>query len=231
MSGPALAGLIAFAGIPYGYAVVLSFHNVRLGSPLEPTCFGLEQYRRLFTDPDLAGPFLRALLDNLTFAVVVAPFQTALALGLAILLNRKLKAIGLFRSLFFMPARKSRDDQLATTWDHKQEVNCVFAMSDVCQGIPGADGQDVLRRRACRSGSLTLPLALAGALSPSRRPGGRCIGQSPWLREPVLPHSADRGRHQGSPGGPWDGQVGHAGADRAARLASGADHDDAAFFP
>jgi len=94
--------------------VVLSFHNVRLGSPLEPTCFGLEQYRRLFTDPDLAGPFLRALLDNLTFAVVVVPFQTALALGLAILLNRKLKAIGLFRSLFFMPARKSRDDQFAT---------------------------------------------------------------------------------------------------------------------
>ncbi|GAB2965513.1 sugar ABC transporter permease [Streptomyces pseudoechinosporeus] len=103
MSTPAVVGLIAFVGIPFGYAVVLSFYNVRLGSPLEPTWFGIEHYRRLFTDPDLSGPFLRSLLNNLTFAAVVVPVQTGLALGLAILLNRKLKAIGLFRSLFFMP--------------------------------------------------------------------------------------------------------------------------------
>ncbi|MFD5374758.1 carbohydrate ABC transporter permease [Streptomyces griseoincarnatus] len=103
MSAPAVGGLIAFVGIPFGYAVVLSFYNVRLGSPLEPAFFGVEHYRRLFTDPDLSGPFLRALLNNLTFAAVVVPLQTGLALALAILLNRKLKAIGLFRSFFFMP--------------------------------------------------------------------------------------------------------------------------------
>ncbi|MFF7978628.1 carbohydrate ABC transporter permease [Streptomyces sp. NPDC007901] len=103
MSAPALTGLIAFVGVPFGYAVVLSFYNVRLGSPLPPRFFGMEQYRRLFTDPDMSGPFLRALLNNLTFAVVVVPLQTGLALGLAILLNRKLKAIGVFRSLFFLP--------------------------------------------------------------------------------------------------------------------------------
>ncbi|MFH0243925.1 carbohydrate ABC transporter permease [Streptomyces sp. HK10] len=103
MSAPALGGLIAFVGVPFVYAVVLSFYNVRLGSPLPPRFFGLEQYRRIFTDPDMSGPFLRALLNNLTFAAVVVPLQTALALGLAILLNRKLKAIGVFRSLFFLP--------------------------------------------------------------------------------------------------------------------------------
>ncbi|MFI0446952.1 carbohydrate ABC transporter permease [Actinomadura sp. 6N118] len=103
MSGPAVIGLIAFVGVPFGYAVVLSFYNVRLGSRQPPTFFGLEQYRRLFTDPDMSGPFLRALLNNLTFAAVVVPLQTGLALALAILLNRKLKAIGLFRSFFFMP--------------------------------------------------------------------------------------------------------------------------------
>jgi len=103
MSAPALTGLIAFVGVPFVYAVILSFYNVRLGSPLAPSFFGLEQYRRLFTDPDLSGPFLRALLNNAVFAVVVVPLQTGLALALAILLNRKLRAIGLFRSLFFMP--------------------------------------------------------------------------------------------------------------------------------
>ncbi|MEW2417870.1 sugar ABC transporter permease [Streptomyces sp. NPDC046866] len=103
MSAPALGGLIAFVGVPFVYAVVLSFYNVRLGSPLPPRFFGIEQYRRLFTDPDVSGPFLRALLNNLTFTVVVVPVQTGLALALAILLNRKLKAIGVFRSLFFLP--------------------------------------------------------------------------------------------------------------------------------
>lgn len=103
MSAPALGGLIAFVGVPFVYAVVLSFYNVRLGSPLPPRFFGIEQYRRLFTDPDMSGPFLRALLNNLTFTVVVVPVQTGLALALAILLNRKLKAIGVFRSLFFLP--------------------------------------------------------------------------------------------------------------------------------
>ncbi|MER5372999.1 sugar ABC transporter permease [Streptomyces sp. NPDC002553] len=103
MSAPALGGLIAFVGVPFVYAVVLSFYNVRLGSPLPPRFFGLEQYRRIFTDPDLSGPFLRALLNNLTFAVLVVPLQTGLALALAILLNRKLKAIGVYRSLFFLP--------------------------------------------------------------------------------------------------------------------------------
>ena len=103
MSAPTLLGLIAFVGVPFGYAVVLSFYNVRLGSPRPPEFFGVEQYRRLFTDPDLSGPFLRALLNNLIFAGAVVPLQTGLALALAVLLNRRLKGIGVFRSLFFVP--------------------------------------------------------------------------------------------------------------------------------
>ncbi|MCX4825762.1 sugar ABC transporter permease [Streptomyces sp. NBC_01142] len=103
MSAPALAGLVALVGVPFLYAVFLSFHHVRLGSPRPPSFVGLEQYRRLFTDPDLSGPFLRALFNNLTFAAVVVPLQTGLALALALLLNRKLKGIGFFRSVFFMP--------------------------------------------------------------------------------------------------------------------------------
>ncbi len=103
MSAPALLGLIAFVGVPFGYAVVLSLYNVRLGSPRPPRFFGLEQYRRLFTDPDLSEPFWRSLLNNLTFAAAVVPLQTGIALALAVLLNRRLRGIGLFRSLFFLP--------------------------------------------------------------------------------------------------------------------------------
>ncbi|MEH0424426.1 carbohydrate ABC transporter permease [Streptomyces sp. B21-083] len=103
MSAPALIGLITFVGVPFGYAVVLSFYKVRLGSPRPPEFFGLEHYRRLFTDPDLSDQFLRSLLNNLVFAGAAVPLQTGIALALAVLLNRRLKGIGVFRSLFFLP--------------------------------------------------------------------------------------------------------------------------------
>jgi multiple sugar transport system permease protein len=99
MAAPALTGLFLFVLLPFALAVVLSFTNLRLGSPLPTQFLGLEQYRRIWLDPS----FRHALLNNSLFAVVVVPVQTALALGLALLLNRPLRGMALFRTLFFMP--------------------------------------------------------------------------------------------------------------------------------
>ncbi len=99
ISMPALLGLLAFVVAPFLLAVVLGFSNLRLGSPLPLEWVGFEQYRRIFADPS----FTRALFNNLLFALVVVPLQTALALVLALLLNRRLRGIALFRTLFFMP--------------------------------------------------------------------------------------------------------------------------------
>ncbi|MEW8322493.1 MAG: sugar ABC transporter permease [Candidatus Thiodiazotropha taylori] len=99
MSAPALVGLLLFVAVPFLFAVALGFTNLRLGSPLPLEWMGIEQYRRIFTDPS----FVRALLNNLLFAAVVVPLQTVLALVLALLLNRRLYGITWFRTLFFMP--------------------------------------------------------------------------------------------------------------------------------
>ena len=98
-AAPALLGLLLFVALPFVLAFVLAFTNLRLGSPLPLEFVGLEQFRRIFSDP----AFLRALLNNAVFALVVVPVQTLLALGLALLLNRRLKGLALFRTLFFMP--------------------------------------------------------------------------------------------------------------------------------
>lgn len=47
--------------------------------------------------------FMRALINTLTFVVVVAPVQAAIALGLALLINQRIRAINIFRTIFFMP--------------------------------------------------------------------------------------------------------------------------------
>jgi multiple sugar transport system permease protein len=99
MAAPALLGLLLFVALPFLLAVVISFTNLRLGSPLPLQFLGLEQYRRVWLDPN----FRQALLNNGLFALVMVPVQTALALGLAVLLNRSLPGIGILRTIFFMP--------------------------------------------------------------------------------------------------------------------------------
>ena len=47
--------------------------------------------------------FLRAMLNTFIFVIVVAPLQGGLALGLALLINQKLRGINVFRTIYFMP--------------------------------------------------------------------------------------------------------------------------------
>ncbi|UHD18583.1 carbohydrate ABC transporter permease [Thiocapsa bogorovii] len=99
LAGPAMLGLLLFILAPFLIALALAFTNLRLGSPLPLEFVGLKQFQRIFADPD----FLQALSNNLLCALTVVPLQTALALGLALLLNRGLRGTVVFRTLFFMP--------------------------------------------------------------------------------------------------------------------------------
>ena len=47
--------------------------------------------------------FMKALVNTFVFVLVVAPVQAGLALGLALLINQRLKGINLFRAIYFMP--------------------------------------------------------------------------------------------------------------------------------
>ncbi len=47
--------------------------------------------------------FWKALANTLTFVLVVAPVQGALALGLALLINQRLRGINFYRAVYFMP--------------------------------------------------------------------------------------------------------------------------------
>jgi multiple sugar transport system permease protein len=94
-----LLGLSLFVLVPFLLTLVMAFTNLRLGSPLPLEFVGLKQFQRIFGDPG----FVHALGNNLLFTLVVVPLQTALALGLALLLEGKLKGRLLFRTLFFVP--------------------------------------------------------------------------------------------------------------------------------
>lgn len=100
-SAPALLLLLIFLVTPFLMAFGLAFTDQRLvPNPNLPTQFvGLRNFVRLVED----NAFLQGILNNFYFVIVVVPLQTALALFLAILINQKLKAINVFRTIFFSP--------------------------------------------------------------------------------------------------------------------------------
>ena len=96
---PAILMLLAFLVTPFVLAVIFSFTNLRLLSPIPLRFVGLQNYVRVFQDPI----FYRALGNNLLFVVIVVPVQTALALALAVLVNQKLRGVRAFRTIYFAP--------------------------------------------------------------------------------------------------------------------------------
>ncbi len=47
--------------------------------------------------------FMKALVNTFLFVLIVAPLQGGLALGLALMINQKLRGINIFRTIYFMP--------------------------------------------------------------------------------------------------------------------------------
>jgi multiple sugar transport system permease protein len=82
-------------------AIGLSFTDQRLiPNPNLPTqIVGFRNFIRLVSDE----AFLRGLLNNFYFVAVVVPIQTSLALGLAMLINQKIRGMNLFRTIYFAP--------------------------------------------------------------------------------------------------------------------------------
>ena len=103
MSLPGLILLTLFVIVPFVTAIYLSFFKVDFNMVEGPQFWGLEQYRRILVDPITSPVFYKALMNNLTFALIVVPAQTGLAVLLAVMLNTKLKGIAFFRTFFFMP--------------------------------------------------------------------------------------------------------------------------------
>ena len=100
-AAPGLVLLFVFLIVPFALAFVFSFTDQRLigNDDLGTRFVGARNYLRLFDDES----FWAALKNNFLFVVVVAPLQSALALGLALLVNQKLVGTRFFRTVYFMP--------------------------------------------------------------------------------------------------------------------------------
>ena len=96
---PAAVLLTTFLLIPIGLTFVLAFTDARLISPRPAQFTGVDNFTRLFED----ATFWKSLRNTIIFAIVIVPVQSACALGLALLVNVKIRGVNFFRTVYFLP--------------------------------------------------------------------------------------------------------------------------------
>jgi multiple sugar transport system permease protein len=96
---PWLVGFSVFFGYPIVMAVYLSLNHYDLLSP--PRWVGLANYRYLFNvDPQV----WIAVRNTLWLIAVLVPLQVVFALGIAMMLARARRGVGVLRTIFYLPA-------------------------------------------------------------------------------------------------------------------------------
>jgi multiple sugar transport system permease protein len=99
---PSLVILLVFAFFPVIFSIIMSF--MRWNLPYKPSWIGIDNYTYLFTNKIGWPAFRQAMLNTFYFAVGSVPLNMAISMFLALLLNQKFRAVGFFRTAYFIPA-------------------------------------------------------------------------------------------------------------------------------
>ena len=95
---PWIIGFLSFTLGPMVFSFGLSFFQADM---LTPSHFiGLQNYQELFRDP----LFLQSMRVTAIYAFVSVPLGVAAALSVAMLLNQKIVALGIWRTIYYMPS-------------------------------------------------------------------------------------------------------------------------------
>jgi multiple sugar transport system permease protein len=128
---PSLAGMVVFLMAPVLSSLVLSFSQwVLIG---EISWIGLDNYVTALADPAVLG----ALRNTLTFILGYLPSVVLIALGLALLLNRRIRGRVVFRAIYFVPVVTS---WVAVSLIWKWLLNPQYGLVNFALGAVGIKG-------------------------------------------------------------------------------------------
>lgn len=133
---PWLIGLIFLTAGPMIASLYLSFTDYNLlKSPIEnpPPWIGLGNYREMFGDPD----FWNSVNVTLIYVLISVPIQLIVALLLALVLDRGMRGLSIYRSIFYLPSLLGGSVAIAILWRQ------VFGKEGLVNGVlawVGVDG-------------------------------------------------------------------------------------------
>ena len=115
---PFIVGFLMFMAIPMGLSLYYSFCKYDIQTA--PQWIGLDNYIRIFTKDTV---FTKALGVTCYFALVGTPLKVIFALIVALILNHKSKAIGLYRAVYYLPSIIGGSVAVAILWRRIFESN------------------------------------------------------------------------------------------------------------
>jgi len=108
---PWLFGFLLLYLVPMLSSVYFSFTNYNLLN--EPKLIGLDNYRRmLFNDPT----FWKSLGVTFYYVFALVPLRLAFALFIAVLLNTKMKFLGVYRAAYYIPSIVGGSVAVSIVW-------------------------------------------------------------------------------------------------------------------
>ncbi len=97
-TSPWIVGFLAFRVYPFFASLYYSFTFYPILD--RPKWIGLDNYINLFDDPR----FLTSLYNTSYYALGAVPLATLVGIGLAMLLNSKVRGLSFFRTIYFLPS-------------------------------------------------------------------------------------------------------------------------------
>lgn len=97
---PWFISVIWFDLIPFLTGVYLSFTDYSVGLNV-PDWVGLKNYREMFTSDDL---FLKSFWNTVYYLALSVPLRLIFAFVIALLLNIRIRGLGTFRTIFYIPS-------------------------------------------------------------------------------------------------------------------------------
>jgi multiple sugar transport system permease protein len=96
---PWILGFLLFTVYPFLSSIYLSFTRYNIVTP--PVWVGLQNYKTLFHEDPQFG---KALWVTFRYALVSVPLGIVAGVSLALLLNQKVRGLGVYRTIFFLPS-------------------------------------------------------------------------------------------------------------------------------
>ncbi|MEI2269457.1 sugar ABC transporter permease [Microbacterium sp. No. 7] len=128
---PWLLGLILVTVLPIGASLYLSFTKYDLFNA--PEWIGLDNYVRMSQDPRLGA----SLGVTFVYVLVGVPLAMAAALGVALLLDKGLRGLAFYRSMFYLPSLLGSSVAVAILWKQIFGVDGIVNQFLAVFGIEG----------------------------------------------------------------------------------------------
>lgn len=111
-ASPFIIGFLAFQLYPFVLSFIYAFTDFSILKPMK--YIGFDNFVTMFTNDD---KFYTSLFVTLKYVFISVPAKLIFALAIAMLLNKKIKMIGLFRTGYYLPSILGGSVAISILWE------------------------------------------------------------------------------------------------------------------